>query len=106
MGEEKRGGGQDYRDYKEAVKWYRMKAEEGIAVAQTNLELMYDNGLGVEQDYVQAHKWYNIAGTNGDETGRKSKDDVEKQMNPDQIAEAQRLAKEWMEEHGKDKGYC
>ena len=36
MGEEKRGGGQDYRDYKEAVKWYRMKAEEGIAVAQTN----------------------------------------------------------------------
>ena len=106
MGEEKRGGGQDYRDYKEAAKWYRMKAEEGIAVAQTNLELMYDNGLGVEQDYVQAHKWYNIAGTNGDETGRKSKDDVEKQMNPDQIAEAQRLAKEWMEEHGKDKGYC
>ena len=75
----------------------------GNAVAQTNLGLMYDNGLGVEQDYVQAHKWYNIAGTNGDETGRKSKDDVEKQMNPDQIAEAQRLAKEWMEEHGKDK---
>jgi len=106
MGEEKRSGGQDYRDYKEAVKWYRMKAEEGIAVAQTNLELMHNNGLGVEQDNVQAHKWYNIAGTNEDEIGRKSKDDVEKQMNPDQIAEAQRLAKEWMEEHGKDKGYC
>ena len=42
MGEEKRGGGQDYRDYKEAAKWYRMKAEEGIPVAQTNLGLMYE----------------------------------------------------------------
>ena len=101
MGEEKSGGGQDDRDYKEAFKWYRMAAEEGIAVAQTNLGLIYENGLGVEQDFVQAHKWYNIAGTNGDETGRKSKDDVEKQMNPDQIAEVQKLAKEWMEEHGR-----
>jgi TPR repeat protein len=102
MEEGKRPGGQDFQNYKEAFKSYRMAAEEGIAVAQTNLGLMYDNGLGVEQDYVQAHKWYNIAGTNGDETGRKSKDDVEKQMNPDQIKEAQKLAREWMEEHGKE----
>ena len=103
MEEGKRPGGQDFLNYKEAFKSYKLSAEQGNAVAQTNLGLMYDNGLGVGQDYVQAHKWYNIAGTNGDETGRKSKDDVEKQMNPDQIAEAQRLAREWVEEHGINK---
>ena len=36
----------------EAVKWYRMAAEQGIASAQYNLGVMYANGQGVPQDYV------------------------------------------------------
>ena len=55
---------------------------------------MYHNGQGVPQDYVQAHKWYNIAGANGSETGTSNRDSVAKQMTPAQVAEAQRLARE------------
>ena len=37
-------------DHKAAAKWYRLAAEQGIAEAQYNLGLMYDIGLGVDQD--------------------------------------------------------
>jgi hypothetical protein len=56
---------------------------------------MYDNGNGVPQDYVQAHMWFNLAGVQGDEDATKKRDIVAAKMTPDQIAEAQRLAREW-----------
>jgi TPR repeat protein len=81
------------------VKWYRKAAEQGAAKAQNNLGGMYGNGKGVPQDYVQAHKWYDIAGANGYELGTSNRDIAAQRMTPAQIAEAQKLAKEWMEKH-------
>ncbi len=52
-------------------------------------------GLGVTQDYVRAHKWFNIAAARGYADAAKSRDMVAKLMTPAQIAEAQRLAREW-----------
>jgi len=86
-------------DNKEAVKWYLKSAEQGYYKAQNNLGLMYGAGLGVPQNYVQAYKWYNIAGAYGDETGTKNRDAVAEEMTSDQIAEAQKLTKEWIEKH-------
>lgn len=51
------------KDKVEAVKWYRKAAEQGFANAQTNLGTMYYNGEGVPKDLVQAHAWWNIAGS-------------------------------------------
>ncbi len=88
--------------YKETVKWCRKLAEQGDATAQNNLGMMYKTGKGVTQDFIQAHKWYTIAGGSYDgELGRKNRDAIEKRMTPDQIAEAQKLAREWMEKHEK-----
>ena len=53
------------QDYAEAVKWYRLAAEQGDAVAQYNLGVMYDNGQGVPQDYAEAVKWYRLAAEQG-----------------------------------------
>ena len=88
------------QDYKEAVKWYKMAAEQRdsiliAATAQKNLGGMYVNGKGVAQDNIQAHKWLNIAAANGNKDGRERRDIVEKRMTPDQIAEAQKLARNW-----------
>ncbi len=88
-------------DYKTAFEKWKPLAEQGYASAQYNLGVMYDNGQGVAQDYIQAHMWFNIAGANGYEDGRKNRDIIEKRMTPDQIAEAQKLAREWMEKHNK-----
>ena len=40
--------------------FHRLSAEQQITGAQPNLGLMYEKGQGVEQDYVEAHKWFNI----------------------------------------------
>jgi TPR repeat protein len=87
------------QDYKEAVKWYRKSAEQGVAAAQSNLGLMYSDGTGVLNDNVRAHMWYNVAGANGNKIGADNRVIIEKRMTPAQIAEAQKLAREWMEKH-------
>ena len=89
------------QDYKEALKWYRLAAEQGHADAQNNLGTMYAKGQGVTQDIVKAHMWFHLAGVNGNKDAGRNRAVAEKQMTPDQIAEAQRLAKEWMEKYQK-----
>ena len=83
------------RDYAEAARWYRKAAEQGEALAQDNLGRMYEQGRGVTQDYVLAHMWHNLAAAQGDDDAAKARDGLAQQMTPDQIAEAQRLAREW-----------
>ena len=43
----------------------RKAAEQGIAEAQSNLGLMYSDGLGVKQDYTEAAKWFRKAAEQG-----------------------------------------
>ena len=54
------------QDYAEAVKWYRLAADQGYADAQNNLGVMYDQGQGVPQNYAEAVKWYRLAADQGD----------------------------------------
>ncbi len=88
------------QDYAEAVKWYRRAAEQGHPIGQHALGYMYLNGQGVPQNYVQGHMWLNLAAAqlgpglfrNSAVSGR---DEVAKLMTPAEVAEAQRLAREW-----------
>ena len=52
-------------NYEEAIKWYRLAAEQGYALAQTNIGLMYEVGEGVNQNYEEAIKWYHLAAEQG-----------------------------------------
>jgi hypothetical protein len=51
-------------------------------------------GRGVPQDNVLAHTWFNLTAARIP-AAADSLDVLEHQMSPDQIAEAQRLAREW-----------
>jgi TPR repeat protein len=53
------------QDYDEAVKWYRLAADQGDAGAQSNLGVKYDLGRGVPQDHVEAVKGYRLAADQG-----------------------------------------
>ena len=53
-------------DYATALKEFRALAEQGHAGAQTNLGIMYYDGLGVTQDYIEAERWYRLAAEQGD----------------------------------------
>ena len=79
----------------EAVKWYRLAADQGNAEAQSRLGSMYANGDGVPQDYAEAHMWLNLSAAQGNPDAARERDRVALHMSPAQIAEAQRLAREW-----------
>ena len=90
------------RDYEKAMEWYLMAAEQGDATAQFNIGLMYASGMGVPIDAVFQHMWYRISAANGFEAGRSGIDRVQRRMTSEQIAEAERLAGEWLAEHPQD----
>jgi TPR repeat protein len=83
------------RDYAEAVGRWRKAAEQGTAYAQNSLGNMYYKGWGVSQNYVTAHMWFNLAAASGDKVAGTNRDKVAARMTPAQIAEAQKLAREW-----------
>ena len=41
----------------EAVRWYRLAAEQGHAISQASLGFMYDNGEGVPENAAEAVRW-------------------------------------------------
>jgi TPR repeat protein len=77
------------RDYKEAMQWFRLAAENGYVPAQSRLGDMYQNGLGVPKNYVFAQMWKNIAAANAPTGELKQL----KQLTLQQIVEAQELAR-------------
>ena len=66
---------------------------------------MYFEGEGIPQDYVEAQKWLKLAASRYPpretrDMAAGARDDVAKRMTPDQIAEAQRLARECKPKNG------
>jgi TPR repeat protein len=57
--------------------------------------IMYMEGIGIAQDYVQAHKWLNLSTAQGDKEAGILREWLAEKMTPDQIAETQQLAREW-----------
>jgi TPR repeat protein len=80
-------------DDKEAVKWYRLAAEQGNANAQHNLGIMYAKGTGVSEDNVMAYVWVNLAGSNGLDVS-KPKGILEKILSQEKKSEAQSLSRQ------------
>ena len=88
------------QDYAEAAKWYKKAAEQGDSDTQNILGAMYERGKGMPKDFVEAYKWFSVSGESGN--GRMYIEKLGKRkMTTAQIAEAQKLAREWMEKHQK-----
>ena len=51
--------------FTEAVQWFQMAAEEGLADAQLCLGVMYLRGQGLRQDYAEAFRWFQAAARQG-----------------------------------------
>jgi TPR repeat protein len=71
-----------------------LAAAQGAADAQHNLGFLYGRGQGVAQDYIRAHMWYNLAAVKGDADSVKNRDIIAAKMTSQQIAEAQKMARE------------
>ena len=90
------------QDKAEAAEWFHRAADLGEARAQYNLGLFYAQGTAGVPDNVSAHMWFNLAAahfpasaTDDRDAAVNYRDLVERKMTRDQIAEAQKRAREW-----------
>lgn len=75
------------------------------AAAKGDVSALFDLGVafstgsnGVASDFVEAHKWFNIAASQGHEEAAFCRADVSDEMTAREIAEAQRRARQWLAE--------
>ncbi|MGE3303073.1 MAG: SEL1-like repeat protein [Hyphomonadaceae bacterium] len=63
------------------------------------LGLVYSTGQGGAVDYVEAHKWFNLAAVRGSEAAKACRKELADQMTSADIAQAQKAAREWLTRH-------
>jgi hypothetical protein len=107
------------QSYEDALEWYRRAANKASDLSdlrlthgpQYNLAEMYASGRGVPKDNVQAYMWFTLAMRFGDvkspdplgaamfgaskETAMERRDAIAKLLTREQIAESERLARDW-----------
>jgi len=88
------------KDFGKAMYWWQLAAINGNADAKDSLGRTYARGDGVPQDFIQAYKWFNLAAAQ-DPTYAVKRDSMARDMTKAQIAEGQRLSKEWLKIHPK-----
>jgi uncharacterized protein len=91
------------QDYARAASWYLKAAELGDPRSQFTTSVVYYKGQGVPQDRVEAVKWWTLAMMNGDaavgEMVRRSVESAQSKLTPEQNAEGERRAQEWLAAH-------
>ncbi|MEO1281667.1 MAG: hypothetical protein AAFV69_08040 [Pseudomonadota bacterium] len=71
-----------------------MGADTGESLFQ--LGLKHASGRGVELDYVEAHKWFNLATLKGHTEARGYRSDLAGEMSRQDVAAAQARARAWL----------
>jgi len=73
------------------------EAAMGDVKALYDLGVAYSTGTGgVEVDFVEAHKWFNLAALNGSAQAQECRADIAEDMTAREIADAQRQARAWL----------
>ena len=75
---------------------FEVTAQAGAPDALFELGMLYATGLDVEADLVVAHKWFNLAAMRGNRSALAHRIELAREMSASQIAQAQRLAREWL----------
>ena len=72
-------------------------AAMGDIQALYELGVAYSTGTGgVEVDFIEAHKWFNLAALNGSTQAQECRADIAEDMTAREIADAQRQARAWL----------
>ncbi len=85
----------DAGDPAAALAEWRAAADAGDRRAMLALGRLRLQGLGAPQDYVEAHKWFNLAASRGAMEAVEERDALAARMTPAQIAAAQERAAAW-----------
>ncbi len=81
--------------YAEALKEWRRAARKGDRRSMAALGRAFVRGVGVPQDFIEAHKWLNLAAARGDVKAAAERDALAKEMTVEERAEARKLLRAW-----------
>jgi len=87
------------QDETEALRWFKLSAEQGYGFGQNELGLAYSTGKGAPQDLVRAAMWFNLSMLRG--IGLANRNSVEKKLDAASIARARHMAEQWTASHKK-----
>jgi TPR repeat protein len=76
-----------------------LAGQTGMPDALFELGMLYATGRDVAADLVAAHKWFNLAVARGNQSALSYRVELAREMSAEQIAEAQRQAREWLQTH-------
>jgi S1-C subfamily serine protease len=79
----------------ESFNWAYKAADQGVSDAQYAVGIFYLIGSGVPKDNIETYKWFNLSAARGNQDAKTQLDALEQQMTSDQIAEAQKLTREY-----------
>ncbi len=79
--------------------YMELAAQTGAPDALFELGMLYATGRDVDADLVTAHKWFNLAAARGNASALTYRVELAQEMTADQVAEAQRQAREWIQTH-------
>ena len=73
--------------------------QTGAPDALFELGILYATGRDGDMDLVTAHKWLNLAAARGNEAAQTYRVELAREMSSDQISDAQKQAREWLQTH-------
>jgi TPR repeat protein len=77
-------------------------AEQGMLSGEEMYRLGLESSVESDSggiDLIAAHKWFNLAAMLGNAEARAYRAELAREMSPDDVAEAQRLAREFLASH-------
>lgn len=89
------------QNFETAFQWFELAAKQNHADAQYDIGLMHKNGLSVPVDFVKAYVWLNLAAAQGHVGARSARDGVLQVMTAQQVAEGQRVSRDWRPASGR-----
>ena len=72
-----------------------MDAKQANPEAQNKLGEVYFLGMGLPQNYLDAHMWFNLSGSQGNKNAIYNRNMAERKMSAEQIVKAQQMARDW-----------
>ncbi|MEI8140855.1 MAG: trypsin-like peptidase domain-containing protein [bacterium] len=97
-------GGKPYPWYKDGAKWHLLAAQGGNWYSQYTIATLYEAGLGVVKDPVEALKWFLISASNGHEPALVQANRMERTLSPNQAETARAFAKAFAPRSSATKG--
>ncbi len=83
------------QDYQDAAAWFASAAMSGLTDSQFNLAVLYERGLGLQQNNQKAYFWYEVASLAGDKEATRQAERLKRQLPDAETRTAAEQAGSW-----------